>query len=284
MGGDRADAARRPAVLDLDRAPRRPPPRDPAGRGLGRRGAVLLHRSGGAEGGQPRGQPARRDDDRLQWLAGRPRRDRRGRGRARDRRGEAERAGARVARKVGRLLEVRAGRGGVPPQRWRGHRPRLRRGADARSSPSARAASATPATASRAPRAVDRRPRGRYRAGRRSLGRERPRPASRGTRSRPRRRPAEAPRAAIALESTSWASSGCAAPSIDHSIRRLSATDTGAVLSAISRASACAAAISSPGGWTLRTRPPASASSAEKTRPVATHSIAREMPTRRGRK
>jgi hypothetical protein len=35
-----------------------------------------------------------------------------------------------------------------------------------------------------------------------------------------------------------------AAPSIDHSIRRLSATDTDAVLSAISRESACATAIS----------------------------------------
>ena len=53
--------------------------------------------------------------------------DRRGRGRACDRRGEAGRAGARLARKVGRLLEVRAGRRWVPPQRWRGHRSRLRR-------------------------------------------------------------------------------------------------------------------------------------------------------------
>ena len=68
-----------------------------------------------------------------------------------------------------------------------------------------------------------------------------------------------------------------------HSIWRASATDTGAVLSAISRASACAAASSSSGGWTLRTSPPASASSAAKTRPVATHSIAWLMPTMRGR-
>ena len=67
------------------------------------------------EGGQPRGEPAGGADDGLQRLAGRPRRGRRGRGRACGRRGQAEQAGACVARKVGRLLENRTDRRRFPP-------------------------------------------------------------------------------------------------------------------------------------------------------------------------
>ena len=54
-------------------------------------------------------------------------------------------------------------------------------------------------------------------------------------------------------------------------------------MSAISRARSRAAPSTSSGACTLRTRPPASASEASNTRPVATHSIAWEIPTRRGR-
>ena len=54
-------------------------------------------------------------------------------------------------------------------------------------------------------------------------------------------------------------------------------------MSAISRASERAASSRWSGAYTLRTRPPACASSALKTRPVATHSIAWLMPTSRGR-
>ena len=49
------------------------------------------------------------------------------------------------------------------------------------------------------------------------------------------------------------------------------------------RASARARRSTSSAGCTLRTSPPASASSAVNTRPVATHSIACEIPTTRGR-
>ncbi len=94
---------------------------------------------------------------------------------------------------------------------------------------------------------------------------------------------ADWPRATIPRESARWAIIGCSAPSIRHISRRASATDTGAVFSAISCASARAAPSSSPAGCTLRTSPPSSASCAENTRPVATHSIARLMPTTRGR-
>ena len=55
------------------------------------------------------------------------------------------------------------------------------------------------------------------------------------------------------------------------------------MLSAISLASAVRGVQQLRRGWMLRTSPPASASSAEKTRPVATHSIAWPMPTIRGR-
>ena len=68
-----------------------------------------------------------------------------------------------------------------------------------------------------------------------------------------------------------------------HSIARVSVTDTADALVAISAASAYAAGSRSSGSWTERTRPPASASSGPNTRPVAHHSIARLMPTTRGR-
>ena len=84
-------------------------------------------------------------------------------------------------------------------------------------------------------------------------------------------------------ESTRCASIGCAAPSIRHIICLDKATETGAVFSAISLASARAAANNSSPGCTLRTRPASSASLAPKTRPVYTHSAAWLMPTSRGR-
>ena len=62
------------------------------------------------------------------------------------------------------------------------------------------------------------------------------------------------------------------------------APPTPAPCSRLSRPPAPAPRGSSPSaGWRLRTRPPASASSALNTRPVPTHSIACEMPTTRGR-
>src|SRR5215213_9987988 len=70
---------------------------------------------------------------------------------------------------------------------------------------------------------------------------------------------------------------------MSHSIRRASATETGAAFPTISSASARAAPSSSSPGCTDRTSPPSSASAAVNTRPVVTHSIAREMPTMRGR-
>ena len=94
---------------------------------------------------------------------------------------------------------------------------------------------------------------------------------------------AERPRWNIPRESARCASIGCSAPSIRHSMRRASATDTGAAFSAISRARARAASSSSLFGWMLRTRPPSSASRASNTRPVETHSMARLIPTTRGR-
>ena len=94
---------------------------------------------------------------------------------------------------------------------------------------------------------------------------------------------ADWPLATIPRESARWANIGCWAPSIRHISCRARATDTGALFSAISSASARAAPSSSPGACRLRTRPPSSASCAENTRPVATHSIARLMPTTRGR-
>ena len=61
------------------------------------------------------------------------------------------------------------------------------------------------------------------------------------------------------------------------------AADTGAALSAISRANAYAAGSSSSGGWTDRTRPAASAAGASTRRPVSIHSLAVPIPTTRGR-
>ncbi len=66
---------------------------------------------------------------------------------------------------------------------------------------------------------------------------------------------ADWPRATIPRESARWASIGCSAPSIRHISCRASATDTGAVFSAISRASAPAASSSSPAGCRLRSSP-----------------------------
>ena len=66
-----------------------------------------------------------------------------------------------------------------------------------------------------------------------------------------------------------------------HSICRVSAIDTGALLSAISRASARAAGSSSSGACWLRTRPQSLASCALNKRPVKHHSNAVCMPTRR---
>src|SRR5580692_10405616 len=83
--------------------------------------------------------------------------------------------------------------------------------------------------------------------------------------------------------STLWASIGSSAPIMRHIICRISATETGAVLAAISRASARAVGSNSSAGTTLLTRRPASASCAGKTRPVKHHSSACEMPTMRGR-
>jgi len=60
-------------------------------------------------------------------------------------------------------------------------------------------------------------------------------------------------------------------------------TDTADVLAAISAAIAWAASSSSSSGWTERTSPASSASSGPKTRPVKHHSVARLMPTTRGR-
>ena len=68
-----------------------------------------------------------------------------------------------------------------------------------------------------------------------------------------------------------------------QSIWRDSATETPEVLSAISRANARAAGNNSSGAYTVRTRPPDAASSADRMRPVYTHSAAREMPTTRGK-
>src|SRR5271166_6652360 len=99
----------------------------------------------------------------------------------------------------------------------------------------------------------------------------------------PSRTSALAPRVNTPRLSILWASIGWSAPSIPHIICRVSATATGAVLSAISRAIARAAGRSSPGGCTALTSPPARASSAGKTRPEKFHSSALAMPTMRGR-
>ena len=88
----------------------------------------------------------------------------------------------------------------------------------------------------------------------------------------------------IPRESARCASIGCDAPSICHNMRRDMATDTGAVLSAISRAISRAVFMRSSPECTLRTSPPDNASSAPKTRPVYTHSVACAIPTRRGKK
>ena len=69
------------------------------------------------------------------------------------------------------------------------------------------------------------------------------------------------------LESTRCAYIGWSAVSIRHIIWRLNATETGAVFSAISAASSCAAGSSSSGGWTLRKSPARSASAAGKHPP-----------------
>ena len=69
----------------------------------------------------------------------------------------------------------------------------------------------------------------------------RPPGASPGTTATPSRASADWPREYIARESARCAAIGWSAPSIRHSSRRPSATETGAVLSAISRASAYAA-------------------------------------------
>ena len=84
-------------------------------------------------------------------------------------------------------------------------------------------------------------------------------------------------------ESSACACHGVGAPSIDHSSCLAAATATAAVLSQISLAISSAAGRTSPSGTTRETRPPSSASAAPNTRPVATHSMAREMPTTRGR-
>jgi hypothetical protein len=70
------------------------------------------------------------------------------------------------------------------------------------------------------------------------------------------------PRLSILCASIGWS-----AVSIFHIICRISAHDTAAVLSTISLASARAAGSNWSGGTTLLTRRPASASSAENTRP-----------------
>ncbi len=84
-------------------------------------------------------------------------------------------------------------------------------------------------------------------------------------------------------ESSRWAAIGWGSPSIRHIIWRERATETAEVLSAISRAISYAADSSSSGGCTERTSPADRASSGPKTRPVATHSMARCIPTARGR-
>ena len=76
---------------------------------------------------------------------------------------------------------------------------------------------------------------------------------------------------------------GWAAPSMRHIIRRVRATDTGALLAAISSAICRAAGSNSSGACTLRTSPPVSASPASKMRPENVHSSAWLMPTTRGR-
>ena len=99
----------------------------------------------------------------------------------------------------------------------------------------------------------------------------------------PSRASALAPRVNMQRLSIVWASIGWSAPSIPHIIWRVSATETGAVFSAISRAIARAAGMSAAGGRTALTSPPASASSAGKTRPEKLHSNALATPTMRGR-
>jgi hypothetical protein len=94
---------------------------------------------------------------------------------------------------------------------------------------------------------------------------------------------ADCPRASIPRESARWATIGCSAPSIRHISCRARATETGAVFSAISVASARAAGSNSSAECRLRSSPASSPSCAEKTRPVDTHSIARLIPTTRGR-
>src|SRR5581483_1403424 len=99
----------------------------------------------------------------------------------------------------------------------------------------------------------------------------------------PSRASAVRPRSQMMRESSLWASMGWSAPNIRHNMWRERATDVGDVFSAISSASARAAGNSWSGAWRLRTRRPASASSAGNTRPVITHSIAWLIPTTRGR-
>ena len=67
---------------------------------------------------------------------------------------------------------------------------------------------------------------------------------------------ADCPRESMPRESARWASIGCSAPSIVHSMRRASATETGAVFSAISSASSRAAP-SSCAGWVQAAQQPA---------------------------
>ena len=78
---------------------------------------------------------------------------------------------------------------------------------------------------------------------------------------------AERPRSKMPRESILCASMGSSAPSMRQTIWRISATETGDVLSTISLASFRASGNSWSGGSTLRTRPPRKASSALKTRP-----------------
>src|SRR5206468_3005002 len=99
----------------------------------------------------------------------------------------------------------------------------------------------------------------------------------------PSRASAERPVCHMPSESMRCASRGWPAPSMRQSIWRMRATETAAVLSAISRASARAAGSSASGSSTRLTRPPARASSAENTRPVYVHSAACATPTSRGR-
>ena len=88
------------------------------------------------------------------------------------------------------------------------------------------------------------------------------------------------PSAKTPLLSILCASIGWSAPSIRQSICRMSAMDTGAALSTISRARAWATDIRSDGSCRERTSPCSSASVAGNTRPEKHHSSARLVRSR----